>query len=91
MMRVIAVDGYGSFIRKPCQQIGIFGAEPVVVQDDTPPDRILLSPGPGYPGDVALYQAIPGTDGIQSHPESILIPCGNRLITDLLSGVGGQA
>jgi anthranilate synthase component 2 len=66
MMRVLVVDGYGSFTHSLCQQIGILGAEPVVVQGDTPPDRIrfvgfdriVLSPGPGQPGDVALYQAI---------------------------------
>ncbi len=65
-MRVLVVDGYGSFTHSLCQQIGILGAEPVVVQGDTPPDRIrfvgfdriVLSPGPGQPGDVALYQAI---------------------------------
>ncbi|NLZ29576.1 MAG: hypothetical protein GX885_02320 [Methanomicrobiales archaeon] len=91
MMRVIVVDGYGSFIHNPCQQIGIFGAEPVVVQGDTPPGRPLLSPGPGYPGDVVLYQAVPGTNGIRSPPESILAPGGNRLMPGLLSGMGGQA
>ena len=65
-MRVLVVDGYGSFTNNLCQQIGMLGAEPVVVQGDTPPDqlrfavfdRIVLSPGPGHPGDVALYQAI---------------------------------
>lgn len=66
MMRVLIVDGYGSFTHNLCQQIGILGAEPVVVQGDTPPDRlsfagfdrIVLSPGPGHPGDVELYQAV---------------------------------
>lgn len=66
MMRVLVVDGYGSFTHNLCQQVGMLGAEPVVVQGDTPPDRIrfagfdriVLSPGPGHPRDVALYQAI---------------------------------
>ena len=66
MMQVVVIDGYGGFTHNLCQQIGVLGAEPVVVQSDTPPDRlrslhfdrIVLSPGPGHPGDVALYQAI---------------------------------
>ncbi|WP_349238267.1 anthranilate synthase component II [Methanoculleus sp. 7T] len=69
MMRVLVVDGYGSFTHNLCQQIGMLGAEPVVVKSDTPLDRfrsegfdrVVLSPGPGHPRDSALYLAILGT------------------------------
>jgi anthranilate synthase/aminodeoxychorismate synthase-like glutamine amidotransferase len=62
-MRVLVVDAYDSFTYNLCQQIGSFGAEPVVVKNDSPLDaaleegdveRIILSPGPGRPEDSGL-------------------------------------
>jgi anthranilate synthase/aminodeoxychorismate synthase-like glutamine amidotransferase len=65
-MRVLVIDSYDSFTYNLCQQIGILGAEPVVVKSDTPfdrvctirCDRIVLSPGPGHPCDSTLYHAV---------------------------------
>ncbi len=66
MMRVLVIDSYDSFTFNLCQQIGMLGAEPVVVKSDTPFerlrfesfDRVVLSPGPGHPRDSALYRAV---------------------------------
>ncbi|HQN91278.1 MAG TPA: aminodeoxychorismate/anthranilate synthase component II [Methanoculleus sp.] len=65
-MRVLVIDAYDSFTFNLCQQIGVFGAEPVVVKSDTPFalimslrfDRVVLSPGPGHPGECALYREV---------------------------------
>ncbi|WP_292731620.1 aminodeoxychorismate/anthranilate synthase component II [Methanoculleus sp.] len=65
-MRVLVIDSYDSFTFNLCQQIGMLGAEPVVVKSDTPFerlrfesfDRVVLSPGPGHPRDSALYRAV---------------------------------
>jgi anthranilate synthase component 2 len=69
MMRVLVIDSYGSFTFNLCQQIGMLGAEPVVVKSDTPFDRIcsgsfdrvVLSPGPGHPRDFTLYGEVLAT------------------------------
>ena len=68
-MRVLVVDAYDSFTFNLCQQIGMLGAEPVVVKSDTPFDRIcsgsfdrvVLSPGPGHPRDFTLYGEVLAT------------------------------
>jgi len=68
-MRVLVIDSYDSFTFNLCQQIGMLGAEPVVVKSDTlferirPVlfDRVVLSPGPGHPRDSALYREVLGT------------------------------
>ena len=68
-MRVLVIDSYDSFTFNLCQQIGVLGAEPVVVKSDTPFERlrsgsfgrIVLSPGPGHPRDSALYREVLGT------------------------------
>jgi anthranilate synthase component 2 len=71
MMRVLVIDSYDSFTFNLCQQIGMLGAEPVVVKSDTPFerirsvlfDRVVLSPGPGHPRDSALYREVLDTVG----------------------------
>lgn len=58
-MKVLIVDCYDSFTFNLYQQVGKFGGNPVVLTSDTPLedlkktmcDRIILSPGPGTPGD----------------------------------------
>ncbi|MDK2889719.1 MAG: anthranilate synthase component [Methanoculleus sp.] len=68
-MRVLVIDSYDSFTFNLCQQIGVLGAEPVVVKSDTPFericsasfDRVVLSPGPGHPRECGLYREVLGT------------------------------
>lgn len=58
-MKVLIIDCYDSFTFNLYQQVGKFGGNPVVLTSDTPLedlkktmcDRIILSPGPGTPGD----------------------------------------
>jgi len=69
MMRVLVIDSYDSFTFNLCQQIGMLGAEPVVVKSDTPFerlrcggfDRVVLSPGPGHPRECTLYREVLAT------------------------------
>ncbi|QQG48540.1 MAG: aminodeoxychorismate/anthranilate synthase component II [archaeon] len=59
-MKVLILDNYDSFVYNLAQYVGALGAEPVVVRNDKVtaaeveemgPDRIIVSPGPGHPGD----------------------------------------
>ena len=58
-MKVLIVDCYDSFTFNLYQQVGKLGGNPVVLTCDTPLEdlkktgcnRIILSPGPGTPGD----------------------------------------
>jgi len=59
-MRVLVVDNYDSFTFNLVQYLGELGAQPLVVRNDAmppaearllEPDRLVISPGPGQPGD----------------------------------------
>jgi anthranilate synthase component 2 len=58
-MKVLIVDNYDSFVYNLYQEVGELGAEPAVFRNDAiavdevrrlAPDAIILSPGPGHPG-----------------------------------------
>lgn len=61
-MKVVIIDCFDSFSYNLVQLVGGLLADPVVIPADQPlhavieeePDRIILSPGPGKPGDLAL-------------------------------------
>lgn len=65
-MKVAIIDCFDSFSYNLLQIVGSLGADPVVIQPDEPlaavtaeePDRIILSPGPGRPGDLDLPLAV---------------------------------
>jgi anthranilate synthase component II len=57
--RVLVIDNYDSFVYNLVQYLGELGAEPLVYRNDQldvaaaaalDPDAVLISPGPGYPG-----------------------------------------
>ena len=58
-MTTLIVDNYDSFTWNLSQLVASLGGEPVVLRNDDPaivelrPRRIILSPGPGHPGDPA--------------------------------------
>ncbi len=61
--RVLVIDNYDSFVYNLVQYLGELGAEPVVHRHDAitidemralEPDAVLISPGPGRPGDAGL-------------------------------------
>ncbi len=63
MPRVLVIDNYDSFVYNLVQYLGELGAEPVVHRHDAvtldemrdlAPDAVLISPGPGRPGDAGL-------------------------------------
>ncbi len=58
-MNVLIIDNYDSFVYNLYQRLGELGAHPTVVRNDAvslkgvrqmAPDAIVLSPGPGHPG-----------------------------------------
>jgi anthranilate synthase component 2 len=65
-MNVLIVDCYDSFTFNLYQQVGKLGGNPVVMTCDTPLeqleksgyDRIILSPGPGTPGDSGVCMEV---------------------------------
>lgn len=70
--RILVVDNYDSFVYNLVQYLGELGAVPVVHRDDAvtvddvermEPDGILISPGPGRPGDAGVSNDLIGTWG----------------------------
>ena len=65
-MKVLIVDCYDDFTFNLYQQVGKLGGNPVVLPCDTPLehlektgcDRIILSPGPGTPGESGVCQGV---------------------------------
>lgn len=66
MARVLVIDNYDSFVYNLVQYLGELGAEPVVHRhdaitleqmDEIEPAAVLISPGPGRPGDAGLSNA----------------------------------
>ena len=60
MARIVVVDNYDSFVYNLVQYLGQLGADPLVYRNDAidvtaaqaiAPDGLLVSPGPGRPGD----------------------------------------
>ncbi len=58
-MNVLIIDNYDSFVYNLYQRLGELGANPTVVRNDAitlkevrvlAPDALVLSPGPGHPG-----------------------------------------
>ena len=62
-VRVLVIDNYDSFVYNLVQELGELGADPVVYRNDAldvagvrreRPDALLISPGPGRPGDAGV-------------------------------------
>jgi para-aminobenzoate synthetase component II len=60
---ILVIDNYDSFTYNLVQYLGELGAEPVVFRNDVitveqmqkhQPEKILISPGPGVPGDAGV-------------------------------------
>ncbi len=65
--RVLVIDNYDSFVYNLVQYLGELGAEPLVYRHDAlslddaralQPDAVLVSPGPGVPGDAGISNAV---------------------------------
>jgi anthranilate synthase component II len=88
----LIVDCYDSFTFNLYQQVGMCGAEPVVMSCDTPLDqlqrtgcdRIILSPGPGIPEDSGVCLEVLDT---MSHTIPTLGVClGHQAICTVFGG-----
>jgi anthranilate synthase component 2 len=61
-VRLLLVDNFDSFVYNLAQAFGSLGAEPVVLRNDVSvehlasisPDAVVISPGPGAPGDAGV-------------------------------------
>jgi anthranilate synthase/aminodeoxychorismate synthase-like glutamine amidotransferase len=61
-VRLLLVDNFDSFVYNLAQAFGGLGAEPIVVRNDatmdeleeTRPDAVVISPGPGAPDDAGV-------------------------------------
>ena len=61
-MRLLLIDNFDSFVYNLAQAFGALGAEPTVVRNDAPldrlrdesPDALVVSPGPGGPEDAGV-------------------------------------
>jgi anthranilate synthase/aminodeoxychorismate synthase-like glutamine amidotransferase len=97
-MKVLMVDNYDSFTYNLVHLFEELGAEVVTVRNDaiTPeealelaPDRLVLSPGPGRPGDagvsVELIQALGPTT------QTLGVCLGHQAIVEAFGGEVGQA
>jgi anthranilate synthase component II len=65
--RVLVIDNYDSFVYNLVQYLGELGADPVVHRSDAlgldqlrslRPDAVLVSPGPGRPGDAGVSNEV---------------------------------
>lgn len=64
-MRLLLIDNFDSFVYNLAQAFGSMGTEPVVVRNDVTldelerhePDALVVSPGPGDPGDAGISVA----------------------------------
>jgi anthranilate synthase/aminodeoxychorismate synthase-like glutamine amidotransferase len=70
--RVLVIDNYDSFVYNLVQYLGELGAEPLVHRHDErsvaelealEPDAVLISPGPGTPGDAGVSNDVITTFG----------------------------
>lgn len=97
-MRVLVIDNYDSFTYNLVQYFGELGAEPVVIRNDemTPaegaslkPDRLVISPGPGAPGDTGYAEEYLRTIG--SEVPTLGVCLGHQTIVAAFGGTIGRA
>ena len=98
MTRLLLVDNYDSFVYNLAQALGALGAEPVVLRndvaiedlDDVAPDGVVISPGPGTPGEAGISRAAIGRFAARGVP--VLGVClGHQCIGDVFGGVVQRA
>ncbi|MGH9297146.1 MAG: anthranilate synthase component II, partial [Acidimicrobiales bacterium] len=97
--RVVVVDNYDSFVYNLVQYLGELGAEPVVRRNDEvdvkgimglSPDALLISPGPGRPGDAGVSNSAIAELGSRGIP--VLGVClGHQCIGEVYGGSIVQA
>ena len=100
-MNVLIIDNYDSFVYNLYQRIGELGASPTVVRNDAvslddvrrlAPDALVLSPGPGHPGNARDF----GVCGdllrhLSPHVPTLGVCLGHQGIASVFGGEVGHA
>ncbi|MGH9165809.1 MAG: anthranilate synthase component II [Acidimicrobiales bacterium] len=92
--KVLVIDNYDSFVYNLVQYLGELGANPVVERHDAltvdqvaelAPDAVVISPGPGRPGDAGISSAVIERFGAEGVP--VLGVClGHQCIGEVYGG-----
>ena len=104
-MKILVIDNYDSFTYNLVQYIGELGAEVVTVRNDQfevkeilsssgsfKPDRILISPGPGRPGNAGVSLSLVQETSKMKEPIPIFGVClGHQVIGEAFGATVGPA
>ena len=104
-MKILVIDNYDSFTYNLVQYIGELGAEVVTVRNDQfevkeilsssgifKPDRILISPGPGRPGNAGISLSLVQETSKMKEPIPIFGVClGHQVIGEAFGATVGPA
>ena len=104
-MKILVIDNYDSFTYNLVQYIGELGAEVVTVRNDQcgvkeilsssgifKPDRILISPGPGRPGNAGISLSLVQEISKMKEPIPIFGVClGHQVIGEAFGATVGSA
>ena len=104
-MKILVIDNYDSFTYNLVQYIGELGAEVVTVRNDQfevkeilsssgifKPDRILISPGPGRPGNAGISLSLVQETSKMKEPIPIFGVClGHQVIGEAFGSKVGPA
>ncbi|HEX9728570.1 MAG TPA: aminodeoxychorismate/anthranilate synthase component II [Gemmatimonadales bacterium] len=92
-MKIFVLDNYDSFTYNLVQYLGELGAEPVVQRNDQisvediaemAPDGIVISPGPGVPGDAGISIAL--VKRVSGHIPLLGVCLGHQAIGEAFGG-----
>ena len=98
MTRLLLIDNYDSFVYNLAQAFGALGAEPIVLRNDVgldeldavEPDAVVISPGPGTPGESGVSRATIERFAPRGVP--VLGVClGHQCIGDVFGGIVQRA
>ena len=104
-MKILVIDNYDSFTYNLVQYVGELGAEVVTVRNDQcgvkeilsssgmfKPDRILISPGPGRPGNAGISLSLVQEITKMKEPIPIFVVClGHQVIGEAFGATVGPA
>jgi anthranilate synthase component 2 len=97
-MKLLMIDNYDSFTYNLVHLFEELGAEVVTVRNDAisveeamalRPDRLVVSPGPGRPGDAGISEAVIRTLGPTTPTLGVCL--GHQAIVEVFGGEIGQA
>ncbi len=100
-MNVLIIDNYDSFVYNLYQRLGELGAAPTVVRNDAvtltdvrhmAPDALVLSPGPGHPGNARDFGVCSDLlRHVSPHVPTLGVCLGHQGIASVFGGQVGHA